>query len=799
MAKFKRKTPQEMKKEVEAITADMDQRIDAYFHSPEQMKEYLSFMGKFHQYSPNNTALIQNQFHGAEAVGSYAFWEKKGFPVQKGEKGMKVLVPNQTNRQFQDENEKWQTIKKATSEQKQKIERGDLPTRGGRLYFSLGSVFDVSQTSAKASDLPHIFPNRWLEGNVENMAALRRGMEDIAKDNGIRIIPPKEELGAAKGASYPMTKEVALNPRNSEKQDVKTLLHELTHAKLHTKERYQTYTPAEREFQAEMTAYTVAKKFGIDTSEYSLNYLHNWTKGREFEDKKQLLKEVHETAHGFIDTMENRLVNEQEAGQEKEQKREVPTFYESLPEEEPKSKGSDHMNENQLEAMRMYAFERVKAVHDPRDLDQDYGKAQLQDQGANQDTYRLPSNVQSRPDFEVVHDKEKNQLTAYRVNERDDSRTRLNRNPVSMFYLEKKHERQGFELQKLQNESVPDQENNKVFMIEYQGLTSTKERTMDMEELRNASSIPNKDKLSDRDFLKAYNAQPENENKSAAILERDIDRPMMLVEWSENDKLRDNTFLPYKEGNALMTEQAEARKGSAGFDKTRHHIVLPKGVASEQTAVLNLDRHDIGDGEFRSSLDQVKQAYRPKEGVEREKAIAALEKEVGSEPSNEKTLSADHYKDAVKASLTQQITPEGEKPLEQENHARESYKETFKANLLNALEGKKPKEKQEPERETETETKTGGTSPFPPISKQQKDEMKAFEASHSYHDVYNLKKEAISEIKEMNLSPRAAENLKKLETQLDKEYKQDRQKDPSIKKGLGFRKKAKQEPEMERA
>ncbi|MEI2393301.1 ImmA/IrrE family metallo-endopeptidase, partial [Priestia megaterium] len=174
--------------------------------------------------------------------------------------------------------------------------------------------------NAKASDLPKIFPNRWLEGNVEDYKALYKGMEAIAEKNGISIIQPKEELGAAKGVSYTLTKEVALNPRNSERQNVKTLIHELAHAKLHTKDTHLNYTAAEKEFQAEMTAYTVSSYFGIDTSEYSLDYLSHWTKGKSFEDKTKLLKEVHETSVGFIETIEETLVKEREKNHSSEKK-----------------------------------------------------------------------------------------------------------------------------------------------------------------------------------------------------------------------------------------------------------------------------------------------------------------------------------------------------------------------------------------------------------------------------------------------------------------------------------------------
>jgi len=313
---------EDKRKEVEELTNGMEKKIEQHFHSAEELKDYLSFMGKFYQYSMSNTALIQQQFFGAQAVGSFKFWKDKGFSVNKGEKGIKILVPNKTVPKFKDENGKWKSINKATSQEKKLIQDGKKEVTQGRLYFSVGHVFDLAQTNAKASDLPKIFPNRWLEGNVDDYKALYKGMEAIAEKNGISIIQPKEELGAAKGVSYTLTKEVALNPRNSERQNVKTLAHELAHAKLHTKETHLNYTAAEKEFQAEMTAYTVSSYFGIDTSDYSLNYLSNWTKGKTFEDKTKLLKEVHETSVGFIETIEDTLVKEREKNQSSEKSNE---------------------------------------------------------------------------------------------------------------------------------------------------------------------------------------------------------------------------------------------------------------------------------------------------------------------------------------------------------------------------------------------------------------------------------------------------------------------------------------------
>ncbi|PEF49409.1 MULTISPECIES: LPD25 domain-containing protein [Bacillus cereus group] len=308
--KYQTKSPEEKKEAVQALTKKMEKSVEGYFRTPGDLKEYLTFMAKFYHYSPSNISLIQSQFQGASAVGSFSFWKEKGFPVKKGEKGIKILVPNRTVAKFKDKEGTWKTVTKASVEEKKQIESKSVEVIPGRLYFAVGHVFDVSQTNAKAEDLPRIFPNRWLEGSVTDYQSLYKGMEAIAEKNGVKIIEPKQELGVAKGVSYTLTKEVALNPRNSELQNVKTLLHELAHAKLHTAETRMNYTAPEKEFQAEMTAYAVSSYFGIDTSEYSLGYLASWTQGKEMKDKTKLLKEVHETSIEFIETIESSLEKE---------------------------------------------------------------------------------------------------------------------------------------------------------------------------------------------------------------------------------------------------------------------------------------------------------------------------------------------------------------------------------------------------------------------------------------------------------------------------------------------------------
>lgn len=492
--KYQTKSPEEKKEAVQALTKKMEKNVEGYFRTPGDLKEYLTFMAKFYHYSPSNISLIQSQFQGASAVGSFSFWKEKGFPVKKGEKGIKILVPNRTVAKFKDKEGSWKTVTKANEEEKKQIESKSVEVIPGRLYFAVGHVFDLSQTNAKAEDLPRIFPNRWLEGSVTDYQSLYKGMEAIAEKNGVKIIKPKQELGVAKGVSYTLTKEVALNPRNSELQNVKTLLHELAHAKLHTAETHMNYTAPEKEFQAEMTAYAVSSYFGIDTSEYSLGYLASWTQGKEMKDKTKLLKEVHETSIEFIETIESSLEKE------KQQK-----------------------NEKEVGSMA-------------------------------------------------------------KGNEKQDEKN--------------------------------------ILLVEYMSLSNTTQELVSVAELREQADrnrafepVEGAEKLSDKEFIKAFNEA--NQEKYAALNQDEINRPTMLVQWSDNETFKNNQLIPFGEANEKMAEvitsiekareDARERGETIPYDQARYHIAIPKEVDRDfgRMELVSMDRMNMGDGDYKTPYEQV--------------------------------------------------------------------------------------------------------------------------------------------------------------------------------------------------
>ncbi|EUJ42915.1 ArdC-like ssDNA-binding domain-containing protein [Listeria riparia] len=314
--KSKEKTPEEKKAALDSIVQSMNQAIDQVTNSDEEIREYLQFMGRFYQYSMRNSALIHSQFPYAKAVGSFAFFKKAGFFVKKGEKGIAILSPVQVPSRFTAEDGSAKRVDKATKSELEAIKQGRLKLLNKEYTsYKPGYVFDISQTTATLDDLPKLFPQRWAEGDVPDYPIMIEALEGYMKTIGVTYGQwSNEELGAVKGGYSPSSKEIYTNPRNPPLQHVKTLIHELTHATLHNETEL---SPAEKEFQAELVAVSVCSYFGLDTTDYSLQYLHNWSQNLEAEQKMGLLQDVYKTGRVFIETIEPALVMARDSYQDK--------------------------------------------------------------------------------------------------------------------------------------------------------------------------------------------------------------------------------------------------------------------------------------------------------------------------------------------------------------------------------------------------------------------------------------------------------------------------------------------------
>lgn len=127
----------------------------------------------------------------------------------------------------------------------------------------------------------------------------------------------------------------------------------------------------------------------------------------------------------------------------------------------------------------------------------------------------------------------------------------------------------------------------------------------------------------------------------------------------------------------------------------------------------------------------------------------------------------DAYKESYKEQVLEEITPSQEDEL---------YKERFKEEVLEILGVDKEKSsdsKEQVSKEEKKEARPGQQVEMYTKSREERvKEMKEFEKTHSYPEVYRLKKEALQELKGLNLTDSQREKLTNLEKTLDQE-KQD--------------------------
>ena len=323
-------TSEKPAEKLKEITDRLEQGITELFDS-ERYKEYLRVMSKFHNYSFNNTLLIAMQKPDASLIAGFSAWKNNfGRNVMKGQKGIKILAPSPFKIKKEMEKIDPQTQKviigkdgKPVTEEKEIT----IPA------FKVVSVFDVSQTEGR--ELPDIAVNM-LTGDVEHYKDVFAALE---KTSPVPVAFEKIE-GGAHGYYHLEDKRIALDEGMSELQTLKTLIHEIAHAKLHDIDLNAPLEDLEnrpdrrtREVQAESIAYTVCQHYGLDTSDYSFGYVAGWSAGRELSELKSSLETIRSTAAEIINSIDEHIAELQKA-QEQAQTSEVQEIGQDAPPQE---------------------------------------------------------------------------------------------------------------------------------------------------------------------------------------------------------------------------------------------------------------------------------------------------------------------------------------------------------------------------------------------------------------------------------------------------------------------------------
>lgn len=383
----------------------------------------------------------------------------------------------------------------ANSKEKMQIKNGILETQK-KLFFKIGHVFEYTQTDAREKGMPvsEIFGQYYQDGVIDNEGEMLVALHKVSENVGFEILPiPPRELGVAKGVAYPNEKIIALNPRNTAYENVTTLLHELAHARLHTPDVRDSFTKAEREFQAEMVSYVVASRYGIDTANFSLSYLAGWTQqGKELKDKEMLLNGVRTAASEFIETIDQHFSKIK------------------------RSKENELMQSTQLLLIEYGALSNASL-----------------------------RTIETEDLKEIIHDIITNKV------------------------------------EKLQHPAFK----------------------QELDQLRNVSDNLLTFEQVNADFIQVFNNA--FKDNFALINQQEVTNPKILIQWSESE-LMSNELMGFAEGNDRMAKLEKEvffdKEKAYSYLKTRYQVLIPNG---DTVDLINPDRLDIGDGEYKSPYEQL--------------------------------------------------------------------------------------------------------------------------------------------------------------------------------------------------
>jgi hypothetical protein len=259
----------------------------------EEIRRYLEFFAKFHQYSFHNKILIYIQKPDATRVASFRQWKKAHRSVNRGEQGISIFVP---------------VFRKGENPL---YNKNIDPDKAKPVKFTVGKVFDISQTSATSpeGEVPEE-PQWWGSDEPSDVAdKLYDLIVEVAKSDGIDVtndVSKGREKGYSAGGHINITSDVAGVAKAA------TIAHEYAHELMHWDGKSKFYVGdgiarqrAVAELQAESVSYVVMRHFDLPC-EHSTTYVALWKATKDTIHKN--IKYISNVAH-YIITKVERLGN----------------------------------------------------------------------------------------------------------------------------------------------------------------------------------------------------------------------------------------------------------------------------------------------------------------------------------------------------------------------------------------------------------------------------------------------------------------------------------------------------------
>jgi hypothetical protein len=276
-----------LKAKLELYINDLANATDEKALSAE-IRRYLTFFSKFHDYSFFNRILIYIQKPDATKVASYKKWQEKHRQVKKGAKGISVLAPIIS---------KDKSVPDDASMGMGELNR-DKDVKG----FRAVNVFDISDTEPMGPEGEVPPTPQWFGDNTPSETAdeLFGYVSEVASDLGIKITS-SDASGGEKG--YAAGDHINISSGVEGVGRLSTMIHEIAHELMHFKKSSIFYQDDEvrgssalKELQAESVSYVVLKHYGLPVSHHT-TYLALWKANK---DKIQSNLEVISKVSQFI-------------------------------------------------------------------------------------------------------------------------------------------------------------------------------------------------------------------------------------------------------------------------------------------------------------------------------------------------------------------------------------------------------------------------------------------------------------------------------------------------------------------
>ena len=261
--------------------------------SSDAYRRLLLFVSNNPNYSYGNVLLILQQCPTATRTKGFRGWLKEGRCVRAGEKGIRINA--YFDKKSEDEKKKYPSskIKNLFEEEENQFRRI--------------SVFDIAQTEPLEGAIEahppaahtevledgHILEPEQLEGSVPGYSHIVHILREIS------VLPIYFRGGVHSEGSCDGN-SITIRSDMSQLHTLRTVINQIVRSW-----RYgSTLNAKQMEIEAESVAFIVCQHLGLDTSDFSFQYIARYILGKEQSFLKQFLDTIQKTALYFIDSIE---------------------------------------------------------------------------------------------------------------------------------------------------------------------------------------------------------------------------------------------------------------------------------------------------------------------------------------------------------------------------------------------------------------------------------------------------------------------------------------------------------------